>query len=905
MKIRALSLENFRSHVRTELRLGDGIIAIIGENGAGKTSILEAVAYALFPDLFRGKTDSLIRDGADYMRVSLEFEVNGKVYRVTRERPRNGQPTAIIEAPDSRRILQRGQRNVNKQILEILGMSPEVLINAVYVRQGEIADLIMESPTERRKLIAKLMKVDQLERLWDDLGSAISHFRSELAGLQGELTVLQRIERELIDLRKRRDLLRVKKEELSDKLEDVVKKMSELEAELKEIQRKQEIYMKIRSEVDKKEGEASHLRDKIERLSKELTGIETKIKSYREEVGSLGNLDLAMEAYRIYVEVEGVSSQVQVVKEWMRRVDRIRKELDSIKVDEGSLEAYKRLEEDISSTQSSIASIREEIGHIRSKLLERKRRVIELESEVGRKLSELSAQAGFSVESLNDLNRVKEIVRELEEVIRSLEEKRDLLLREHSALEAKAKEYRRSLESLKEARGRCPVCGSELTEERRLSLINELRENIANVESRVYKLNSELKAIENSIRERRERLEVLRSFDLDSLRELISSVPSLKREVEELEMELRSKKSQLRELEKKLSGLVKDRKRLESELRALERKKYLEEQLIREQEKGKSLPDLNTLEDRLQNLRTKLSSLAGQLGVEVEKVSSIGAKLSRVRRILEELDRLTGRKSAVEEEIQDLKEKLHSVELELSKLRSNMLSIGYSKEEHSSLEEEYKGLNLIKSKLERELGSLEGELRALEKDIASREDEVRKLKELRDKARSLEEFIGVLEQVRHLFHREKGIQRFIRERARPFIEEKASEIFSSFGFQYDSLEIDEDYTPHLIRGALKYGMDKMSGGELIAAALSLRLALANFLVTSEVESFFLDEPTIHLDESRVDSLVDSLTHMEVPQLIVVTHSDKFMNVADQTILVRKERGISRVEVIQTSSEGYP
>ncbi|PNV77182.1 MAG: hypothetical protein C0200_07515, partial [Thermoproteota archaeon] len=49
MKLISVDLRNFRSHINTKLDFSDGVIAIIGENGAGKSSILEAINYALFP----------------------------------------------------------------------------------------------------------------------------------------------------------------------------------------------------------------------------------------------------------------------------------------------------------------------------------------------------------------------------------------------------------------------------------------------------------------------------------------------------------------------------------------------------------------------------------------------------------------------------------------------------------------------------------------------------------------------------------------------------------------------------------------------------------------------------------------------------------------------------------------
>ena len=82
MIINNIRLENFRSHKNTEIDFNQGISLILGENGAGKSSILEAISYTLFKDT-NSKIDDLIRkpqddnDVIDKMLVTIEFRHNG------------------------------------------------------------------------------------------------------------------------------------------------------------------------------------------------------------------------------------------------------------------------------------------------------------------------------------------------------------------------------------------------------------------------------------------------------------------------------------------------------------------------------------------------------------------------------------------------------------------------------------------------------------------------------------------------------------------------------------------------------------------------------------------------------------------------------------------------------------
>ena len=72
MIINAIRLHNFKSHADTSVEFGPGINVIIGENGAGKTSILEAISFALFRD-YSGSMENLLRRGQKEMTVELIF----------------------------------------------------------------------------------------------------------------------------------------------------------------------------------------------------------------------------------------------------------------------------------------------------------------------------------------------------------------------------------------------------------------------------------------------------------------------------------------------------------------------------------------------------------------------------------------------------------------------------------------------------------------------------------------------------------------------------------------------------------------------------------------------------------------------------------------------------------------
>ena len=185
MIIREIKLTNFKSHKETNATFNDGITVITGKNGAGKSTILEAIHYALFKKNGKGA----IRNGTDRMSVELTFVENGETYIVKRTK-NNARTVSSLHRKlptGETEKLADSNSETDKTIRDIIGIDPELFMNAVYVRQGEISDIISKSPSERKKLITKLLKIDRLEKAWAFMPQVIREYEMAEASLQGEI----------------------------------------------------------------------------------------------------------------------------------------------------------------------------------------------------------------------------------------------------------------------------------------------------------------------------------------------------------------------------------------------------------------------------------------------------------------------------------------------------------------------------------------------------------------------------------------------------------------------------------------------------------------------------------------------------------------------------------------------
>ena len=182
MIINNISIKNFRSHSNTNLSFKQGITTIIGQNGSGKSSIFEAMNYALFAPR-KIKLSDTIKRGTDFFLISFEFEILGKKYKVIRGRGKKN----INYLYENDILYSDDNNSVNNKIMEILNMDNDVFSNAIYIKQGEISSFIQITPAERKRLMGKLLGIEKYEQVWDKLKNPIKSMELDLNRIEGEL----------------------------------------------------------------------------------------------------------------------------------------------------------------------------------------------------------------------------------------------------------------------------------------------------------------------------------------------------------------------------------------------------------------------------------------------------------------------------------------------------------------------------------------------------------------------------------------------------------------------------------------------------------------------------------------------------------------------------------------------
>lgn len=180
MRPLTLTIDGLRSYRRTTtLEFSDiDLLAIVGDTGAGKSSILEAITYALYSAAtWTGQPGELIADGTRTMKVALTFEADGKRWQVTRSMSRDGYPAPVHRLVcEDDGVAINGRSDVNAAIERLVGLDCKAFLQSVILPQGRFAELLKATPTERGKILQNIFRVDELIAARDIAGQLLARW---------------------------------------------------------------------------------------------------------------------------------------------------------------------------------------------------------------------------------------------------------------------------------------------------------------------------------------------------------------------------------------------------------------------------------------------------------------------------------------------------------------------------------------------------------------------------------------------------------------------------------------------------------------------------------------------------------------------------------------------------------
>lgn len=348
MIIDRVILKNFKRFRNQEIRFNDGITGILGNNGTGKSTIVEAIFFALYGVQATGiSSDYIVSSFAgpkDKAEVRLDFRIGGEEYTVHRtfKKGKTIQHDATFHREGKLRAT--GVSQVEAEVRRTLGMGPVDFRNTIYAAQKDLLTLLENTPGRRKEWFLRALGIDYLKTESDRLlKERIDAKDRDLRLTEGELKGLtDRYDpEELSKMQRLVEQLDSERKDLEDRMVSHTERRKEVAAELHRFQEKKTEHTRLVERHASLSGDKKDLVRQRELLLdqvKSLPGLETQCQDLEREVSALDSKKRNLEGLRDKKsEYERLKSEIRFAekewKEWDTRVGKTRANIGIIEKD--------------------------------------------------------------------------------------------------------------------------------------------------------------------------------------------------------------------------------------------------------------------------------------------------------------------------------------------------------------------------------------------------------------------------------------------------------------------------------------------------------------------------------------------------------------------------------------------
>ncbi|TAK30433.1 MAG: SMC family ATPase [Chloroflexota bacterium] len=828
------------------------VACLSGDNGNGKSALLDAITWCLWGQARARTDDELIHQGCSEMEVEFDFRLGDDLYRVLRKRTKGrteraaGQTVLELHVADGDSsflsITGDHVRETERQIVDLLRMEYQTFINSAYLVQGRADEFTVKPPAERKKVLADILDLSYYDKLERGAREAARQRETEHRELLGRTAD---VEREL----ERRDEYRAELEQIQTTLAGLDEEVRDGDARLSKLR------------------EGAHLLELKREQEKELS---ERLTHAREEIAEL---ESQVAAHRVKLEEASrlLASSEQVRREFLR------------------LRELRALDEELTARLARSSTLRQQRAEIQHQI---ERQASALRADMAGLQASIAAhesKAAAAPALRQELDRVRAALATLDRAelglgalrteAQAAEAEAEGLRAENRVLRVEMERLREKLGWLEEGSENCPLCESHLaeTELRRLreSFEGEGRARAATFranEARIRKHEERARALAQQLQGREAAL--LRDR---SAHERRAAVLEERLEVsalaESTTVEPRQRLAAVRQRLQEQSFALEERALLNSTDQELERLAYDPERhrAVREQ-----LRELASYEDRHCRLQQaenaesyeKAALLRAEGGLRYWRERE-DSELASLRAVQMELARL----DAVASDLNDARTALEALVDKQSHLRQ-MLGAARQKLEYCAY-------------LERSKSELQSSL-----------------------ARAAEER-AIYEELAMAFGK-KGVQAMIIESALPELEHEANTLLERMtdGRMTVSVETQRDSRKGEtietldIKISDEFGTrsyETFSGGEAFRVNFALRVALSKLLARragTRLQTLILDEGFGTQDALGREKLVEAITSIqdEFEKILVITHIQELKDLFNTRLEITKTDEGSMVTV---------
>ncbi|MDQ2800516.1 MAG: SMC family ATPase [Armatimonadota bacterium] len=850
-----LQLKNFLSYGDDVPALdfaGMHTLCLSGENGHGKSALLDAMTWALWGESRAGKNkhDDLVRLGADEMSVEFTFEMDGLVYRVLRKRSKRaaGNQWELQQASGDdtwRSLSGNTSGETEKAIQKLLRMSYDTFSNAAYLRQGQADQFVQQTPGKRKEILADILdlsRYDQLEAKARDrakeAGADAAELERDLNGIDAELQAEESHQTALAEAKQR--------------LED-------LQAQQKTLRAEWEALKERKGQLDNQKQFADRLRQEIGKLDVEIIDIRAELAAQQAESDRWNAL--------------------------LARQDEICRDFEGLQETRQQLEDLERSLTQFHKGQQMLAAAEKEWMAAQNEVQNRMTQAVRNHQEAVARLADLPTlqkEHDALVRRVADADARERERQSAQQALQAVQEQFGDLREENARLDLQIGQWQERLEALSQQQETCRVCNAPLPPAKIESTRAEYEEALADLQARRKEVRADAGRLKAEIAEGERQVKTLEA-EVKAATQHRIRLGQLEQRLLELEV-----------IEKDLPALAANR---EQANRLLQDGQFAPEVRARVEKYTSLLQKLGGVEADHAAARGRLSALVGverlhlELGHAQTALSAAQAQAARAQKSL-------GQREASQREAQSQLADLADVSAELAELDRRGAEIRALEPERQRAQE------LASQEIGRHEHALArcADLKTTRAEKSTRLSAAKKDKE-------------VHEQLAAAFGK-KGVQALIIENAIPELQEEANRLLErltdgDMTLHFDTLRAaktkrDSPIETLDIKVSDNLGtrpLEMYSGGEGFRAAFALRIALSKLLARragARLQTLIIDEGFGTQDGKGREKMVDALNAIkdDFERVIVITHIDELKDAFATRVEITKTPSGSQITVLE-------
>jgi len=827
------------------------LACIAGHNGAGKSSLLDAITWVLFGQA-RKRDESIINLQSNAAEVRLVFEYEGNLYRVQRTLPRGKSTLLEFQIADTshgdprwRPLSERSTRETQMRIEEILRLDYETFTNAAFFLQGKADQFTQQPPSKRKEILSNILGLEMWETYKERATNRRRELERQLSELEGRIA---EIDSELSEEAQRKARLKELEEQLEQlsaaraSQESLVENLKTLAATLAEQRRS-----------------AETLRATLEQSRAALARLESRHAELQAQRAAQADLlQRAAEIEAAYRAWQDARLELEKWEEIARR--------------------FRQYEE---ARQPLLRQVEAEKAR-----LEQERQALHAQQEEIRKYSEQRAELRQKIEetqkALEESEQQIEQARLLEQESNAIRQRQVELKKENETLKVQMEEIKERLDRLGEvAEAQCPLCGQPLSEEHRQQTIVLLQQEGKAAGDR-YRANSqEMRDLATRLQEIEQQLQSLRTADSRS-RALSATLSQWQEREAIAEREITEWETQgakrLEEINQMLQGETyaaearQHLQQLEEELAQLGYDATAHETARRAEVQGRQA------ESDYHQLET-----ARQLLHQIEsEVSSLKAEIAQRRNEIEESEK---RYNEIAKALQGLTiPDLEAAEGELLRLRAQ------ENQRREEVSQARQAVNVLSSLRVRK-GEYQAQGEELRRAIARHKTLERAFGKDGVPALLIEQALPQIEaKANEILERLSNGQMSVRFVTQAEYKDKKRD------------DLRETLNIQISDGAGLRDYEMYSGGEAFRVNFAIRLALSEVLAQrkgARLQTLVIDEGFGSQDAQGRQRLVEAINLVkgDFAKILVITHLDELKDAFPTRIEVEKTENGSRVRII--------